>query len=133
MKVTPQRLAVYAALMATPEHPSPEEIYQTVRTTMPTVSLATVYKTLETLEQHGLASQVARLHVSKRYDANLEPHHHLICTVCRKISDIRNEALDAIAPPADLSGFVPTEVNVQIFGLCISCAARATPTEENNG
>ena len=132
LKATPQRLAVYEALIARIDHPSPEDIYRAVRKRLPTLSLATVYNTLDALASHGLASEVALLHESKRYDANLNPHHHLICTSCQAIVDIHNEKFDALELPKGLVDFVPEKVSVQILGLCTRCAKEVSK-EETNG
>ena len=54
LKLTPQRLAVYQFLKNTNEHPSAENIYKALHEAYPTMSLATVYKTLKTLVEIGL-------------------------------------------------------------------------------
>lgn len=133
MKVTPQRLAVYAALLGTREHPSPEALFRTVREQMPTISLGTVYKTLDALQEAGLARPVALLNEAKRYDGNLSAHHHLICTACRRIEDYSHPKLDGLSPPKGIEGFVPAEVKVQILGLCQGCANEPSSKEKDNG
>src|ERR1700756_2964990 len=82
MNVTPQRLAVYRALLVSEEHPTPEMLFRTVSVEMPSLSLATIYKALDTLTEIGLARPVATDGDSRRYDANDTPHHHLVCSVC---------------------------------------------------
>ena len=59
----------------------------------------------------------------KRYDANDERHHHLVCTQCHKVSDFYDERFDALAPPPKLGGFRVQELTVQLNGLCSDCAA----------
>ena len=126
VKVTPQRIAVLRAVLSVESHPSPEEVFKAVRLDEPVISLATVYKALDALERAGLISQVALLHESKRYDGNIDPHHHLICTSCRSIRDITDPQLDAVEPPKGLRGFVATGVKVQILGLCEHCKDMGT-------
>ena len=53
LNVTPQRLAVYRALLESDDHPSPEQLYQRVRVAMPSLSLATIYKALDALRGAG--------------------------------------------------------------------------------
>jgi Fur family peroxide stress response transcriptional regulator len=125
MNVTPQRLAIYRALAECTDHPSPETLYQRVLPQMPTLSLATIYKALEALASLGVVREVAMLSDSKRFDANLDRHHHLICTRCKAIVDFNDEMLDSIAPPTGLKGFSAESVSVQVMGLCAACAARA--------
>jgi Fe2+ or Zn2+ uptake regulation protein len=84
-----------------------------------------VYKTLDALESAGLISQVSTIGELKRYDANGSKHHHLICTRCKRITDLSDEALDAIRPPK-VDGFVASEVKVQILGLCAACSGHKT-------
>ena len=59
MNVTPQRVAVYRALLQAEDHPSPEELYRRVRRRMPSLSLATIYKALDALTRLGVAREVS--------------------------------------------------------------------------
>ena len=86
LAVTPQRLAIFRRLAATDRHPSAEELHAAVRREMPTLSLATVYKTLDALAGIGAVRPVSRLGARGRWDANLEPHHHLVCTSCGTVT-----------------------------------------------
>ncbi len=123
MNVTPQRMAIYRALVEADDHPSPEALYRRVRPAMPSMSLATIYKALDALVGLGLAQEVSATGDVKRYDANMGRHHHLLCTGCGAIRDFEDEALDRVSPPRRLGGFVAQSVSVQISGLCASCAA----------
>ncbi len=122
MNVTPQRLAIYRALLEAEDHPTPEALYQRVRSSLPSLSLATIYKVLDALAKLGMVQEVHVSSESKRYDANLERHHHLVCTRCKKVADFYDERFNAIAPPKRLHGFVAQSVSVQVFGLCTACA-----------
>jgi Fur family peroxide stress response transcriptional regulator len=124
MNVTPQRLAVYRALLAAEDHPSPEALYRRIRPAMPSLSLATIYKALDALARLGVVREVSAISERKRYDANTDRHHHLICTRCKRVTDVYDDALDAVAPPRRLQGFVPHAVSVQVTGLCAACARR---------
>ena len=124
MHVTPQRMAIYRTLLEAEDHPSPEELYSRVRAKMPSLSLATIYKVLDALTRLGAVQEVSMISESKRYDANMERHHHLICTKCKKIIDLHDDGLDAIPPPRRLKGFVPHVVSVQVMGVCGTCAKR---------
>jgi Fur family peroxide stress response transcriptional regulator len=130
LAVTPQRLAIFRQLAATDRHPSAEELHAAVRQEMPTLSLATVYKTLDTLAAIGAVRPVSRLGARGRWDANLGPHHHLICTDCGAVSDVTEPALDAASRPARRvaarHGFAAAGHAVEIFGRCAACR-RARP------
>jgi Fur family peroxide stress response transcriptional regulator len=131
LAVTPQRLAIFRQLAATDRHPSAEELHAAVRREMPTLSLATVYKTLDTLAAIGAVRPVSRLGARGRWDANLGPHHHLICTACGAVSDVTEPALDAAGRPARRVaarlGFAAAGHAVEIFGRCAACR-RAPPS-----
>jgi Fur family peroxide stress response transcriptional regulator len=119
LKITPQRVAVYEILLNSHSHPTVEEIYEEVKKKYPFVSLATVYRTVETLEQMGFAKRVCYWGNSVRYDANTEEHHHLICTNCGSIRDIYLE--EEVSLPDDLDGFQPMGYSINIYGLCPNC------------
>lgn len=126
--VTPQRLAIFRRLAATERHPSAEELHADVRREMPTLSLATVYKTLDTLAGIGAVRPVSRLGARGRWDANLAPHHHLVCTVCGTVTDVAEPRLEAAARPAAAvaarHGFEAAGHSVEIFGRCAACRGR---------
>ncbi len=87
LRLTHQRLTVYQELMESRDHPSAEDIFKRVRRKIPTISLDTVYRTLSTLEEQGLVVRLRVFDERGRYDADLTPHHHLVCTKCKKIVD----------------------------------------------
>jgi Fur family transcriptional regulator, peroxide stress response regulator len=122
MHITPQRMAIYRALLEAEDHPSPETLFQRVRPQMPSLSLATIYKALDTLVELGLVHEVSPLSESKRYDANLDRHHHLICTECKLVVDLYDERLDRLDLSRRPAGFVPQSVHVQVLGICAACA-----------
>jgi len=126
MNLTPQRLAVYRAVLESEEHPTPEILYRRVRRSMPSLSLATIYKALEALVKLGLVQQIAADTDSRRYDANMNRHHHIVCTGCRKITDFYDQALDQLRPTKRIPQFSLSEVSVTILGTCTRCSrARA--------
>jgi Fur family peroxide stress response transcriptional regulator len=126
--VTPQRLAIFRRLAATDRHPSAEELHAAVCREMPTLSLATVYKTLDTLATIGAVRPVSRLGARGRWDANVAPHHHLVCTSCGAVTDVSEPRLEAAAGPAAAvaarHGFEAAGHSVEIFGRCAACRGR---------
>jgi Fur family peroxide stress response transcriptional regulator len=124
MSVTPQRLAPYRALLEAEDHPSPETLYRRVHTGMPSLSPATVYKTLDALVALGVAQEVSVGSETERYDGNLERHHHLVCTSCGRITDFYDRKLDALRPPRRVHGFVAQGISIQIVGRCAACSHR---------
>lgn len=126
LAVTHQRLVIYEELMKMGEHPSPEAIYEQVRTRLPTVSLATVYNTINTFVDHGLLRQLSIHHGSLRLERNLDPHHHLVCTHCKAIEDIEEDNFEPIRLRKPLpKGFAVHRFSVEVLGLCKRCAKQA--------
>lgn len=91
---------------------------------MPSLSLATIYKALEALEQLGLVAELSPVGDAKRFDANDAHHHHLICTHCKRVVDLYEKEYDALRVPRKLAGFVVQELTVQLKGLCARCARK---------
>jgi Fur family peroxide stress response transcriptional regulator len=120
--VTPQRLAVLATLEGCRDHPSAERIYREVRRQLPAISFNTVYKTLETFCEKGLALKVNPLHEAARYDGDTSHHAHLICRRCHTIIDLPWEAPPApVLAGEDLKGFHVEQQTLTIWGLCPRC------------
>ncbi len=123
--LTHQRLAIYDRLKRSKDHPSAEDIYRALKPRYPSLSLATVYKTLQTLEKLGLISLVNRPHAQARYDAITERHHHAICEGCGRIDDLFDKRLDVLPQPKAVSGFIVHGHSVHFRGLCKGCARRS--------
>ncbi len=123
LSVTHQRLAIYGTLADTTQHPSAERIFETVRAEYPTLSLATVYKTLDTLESIGLIRKVSDLHEAALYDANLDAHHHLVCSRCHQVFDYYADDLAGLPAPGTVvdGRFHVQGCQVQVNGLCADC------------
>lgn len=122
LKVTPQRMAVYKALVETTEHPSAEVVFRRVRRTFPSISLDTVNRTLLTLNEMGAAFVVEGSGDAKRFDADLSAHQHFKCIKCRRIIDFHYEPYDRIEIPENLaSRFTVLRKTVYLEGLCNQC------------
>lgn len=129
LKCTHQRLVIFEALAAAMDHPTAESIFRAVRQTMPSISLDTIYRTLDTFERLGLT---VRLHVpgeSGRYEPNLHPHHHLFCIRCGRIEDFTWHEVDSLPPPAHTGHWGRVAgADCVIRGVCPSCQAQ-TPEQ----
>lgn len=88
LKVTPQRIAIYNMLYNTNEHPTAETIYKALVPSNPTMSLATVYKTLDSFKTSKLVQELNVGEGCSRYDANTDSHPHLVCNYCGRVFDI---------------------------------------------
>jgi Fur family peroxide stress response transcriptional regulator len=120
--VTPQRLAVIGALLASENHPSTDEICEAVRRRHPHVSLATVHRILEQFCEVGEARKVTLLHDVARYDGNVEPHHHVLCVRCRRVHDIEIPDADKLLEGTpSLGQFALLRCSLEIEALCRRC------------
>ena len=90
-KATTQRLAIYNFLISREDHPSADQIYQALKNDYPTISLGTIYKTLDLLEELGLVQKLGFSEDRVRYDPDMELHINMICTKCGKINDYKTE------------------------------------------
>lgn len=103
-------------------HPSASDIYGALHGQFPTMSLATVYNTMETLKEQGRIVELSIDPGKKRFDPNVEPHHHLICTRCSKIVDIFTEFPLGLTKD-EMHGFEIIGNHVDFYGICGDCAA----------
>jgi len=106
------------------EHPDAETVCRRVRRRLPGLSLDTVYRTLKTLEAEGVIRRVGSGGDRVRFDANLERHHHFICSRCGAVHDFPCKAFDRLTAPRNVKAIgVAHTVNVEVRGLCAACAA----------
>lgn len=125
LRITHQRTEIFRELAARDDHPGAETVYQQVRRRVPAISRDTVYRTLALLEAQGLIRKAEILFNQGRYDANTEPHHHFVCTVCGRVQDFQSEALDDLPLPRSLKSLGRVRsANVQVRGVCSACAGR---------
>lgn len=127
LKVTPQRACIFEVLYANEVHPSAEAVYAEASGRMPTISLKTVYQTLNDLAAMGEIQQLDVGTGSSRFDPNVEPHHHLVCTRCGKVRDVHVDIGGLRPPEAELHGFEVGAADVVFRGLCAACAAPTGP------
>lgn len=93
LKVTHQRIVVYKELMGTKLHPTAEQIYEAIKVDNPTISLATVYKTLETFVENRLINRVSSPRGTMRYDARIDNHNHIYVSNTDEIMDYDDDEL----------------------------------------
>lgn len=120
LTLTPQRIAILDFLEGNLSHPSAEDVYRAVRRKFPTMSFATVYNTLETLKVRGMLQELTGDPGKKRFDPDPRPHHHLICTRCRRIEDVHAQFRLPVAE-RDRAGFTITGNHVEFYGTCAEC------------
>jgi Fur family transcriptional regulator, peroxide stress response regulator len=122
--VTYQRQILFEALKSMPGHPSPEEVYARVKKRIPSISLATVYKNIHLFFKNGIFREVSPHHGSLRVEVNSRLHHHLVCTVCKSISDIDEDFGLPQTPGMLPGGFLAERFSIDILGICSSCQTK---------
>ena len=122
MKITPQRVAIYEELSSSNKHPSASTIHKKIKHYYPNISLGTVNSTLLVFAEIGLARVVESSGDPKRFDPNLQPHHHFKCIKCGKIIDFQSSMYDDISVPVEIDEkFVVLRKKVHLEGLCDRC------------
>ncbi|MFX0044230.1 MAG: Fur family transcriptional regulator [Candidatus Hermodarchaeota archaeon] len=121
-KVTPQRLAICDYVLSSKEHPTVEQIHSKILKKHPTISLNTIYQTMDMLNDLGLVQEMRFGSGSSRFDPNTSLHANIICQNCGKIRDFESESI------RELWARVVTEMDVEplgqrldIYVLCDEC------------
>jgi Fe2+ or Zn2+ uptake regulation protein len=121
-RFTEQRAAVYRFLIGTDQHPTADEVFTAVRGDISDISLATVYKALETLVTCGLAVKLSYGDDSARYDARTDEHYHSRCLRCGTVRDVP-VAREPFRPDVRVDdGFRVEGFRVEVVGYCRACA-----------
>ena len=122
IRLTPQRLMICDLIFDNENHPSAEDIYQTIKETFPTISLATVYKTFSLLKSKNLVSEIP-VGTYSRFDPKKEVHINIICPICNSISDLESETVKDFYNVLDKElggGIIDQQFN--IFKECNACS-----------
>ncbi len=120
LKATHQRIAILDALIKLRSHPTAEELYNYLRKTYPTISLATIYNTLDLFTKSGLVRVIRMSNDCARYDAVLQKHFHLYSQDTNEIADYFDENLEKIVldyiHKNKIEGFEIKEIQIQFIG-----------------
>lgn len=121
LRATPQRLAILKQLDGNTSHPSAEEIYQELKLIYPSLSLTTIYNTLESLIKAGQLQELKIDPERRRFDPNPKPHTHFICTACHRVFDLDSNQIKTPDLPAIIEDFLVEECTIDLTGLCPAC------------
>lgn len=128
MRNTRQRAAVLAALHQMDAHPTADQIFREVRKKLPHISLGTVYRTLDLLEQEGMIRVLDFGPRRRRYDIATDHHAHVVCVACGRIVDAPAPAPTAQVQSISVAtGFRITGHRTEWYGYCPDCI-RITPS-----
>ena len=127
LKVTRQRMALLAALARSETPLSAEQLYLALRGQFSTLSLSTVYRTLDTLCEKGMLQRSVLMDGGRAlFETVPETHsHNLICTLCHRIVPIRDCPLaDYESEIARVTGYDISGHKLEVYGVCPACRAR---------
>jgi Fur family peroxide stress response transcriptional regulator len=120
LRVTPQRIAIYEAILKLNNHPTADDIAAFIKQDHPNIATGTVYKVLDSLVFNGLVKRVKTEKDVMRYDAILENHHHLYCAKSDCIADYYNneinELLSEYFRKNEIPDFKIEDIKLQIIG-----------------
>ena len=126
-KATPQRIAIGRFALRSRDHPTAQRIYGEVKRIYPTVSLATVYKTIQILKEVGLVHEMNLSQGQTRFDPDTHPHIHLICLGCGSIIDWEDPMVSEIMAKVAAANFSATGQSFDVYGHCQDCDRKAKP------
>lgn len=120
---TAQRAAILQYLKNNRHHPNITDIYNSVSKKLSTISMTTVYNTMDLLKKDGLVHELpAHNGQGARFDSNLTPHDHLLCTVCGLIVDIEIDVDRSMLQKKEhQKDFEIKEVSLNVLGVCPNC------------
>ena len=118
-----KREAILNCLRSTDTHPTAEWVHAQLRNEYPDISLGTVYRNLALFKEQGLIISVGTVNGVERFDANIEPHVHFICTSCNRVDDLPQMQIpQSLALDADrFSGGHTESYNLSFTGTCREC------------
>ena len=123
MRITVQRTAICKMLVENKSHPTAAMIYDAVRQTHPTISLMTVYNTINTLGELGLINYVGQIGDGKaHYDGNTATHINLACISCNSIIDVPFSEDDHFDQElGSKTGYKLVGARIMYYGVCPDC------------
>jgi Fur family transcriptional regulator, peroxide stress response regulator len=123
MRLTPQRIAICRLLSESRDHPTASKIHQQLQAQYPSLSLMTVYNTLNTLVHLGVVNVLGHAGDDNvHYDGDTSPHINLACVSCHQIVDIPSASIaDLNGEVSANSGFKVLGARVLYYGLCPKC------------
>lgn len=127
MRLTPQRIAICERLSESRTHPTAASIYEHVKHEYPSLSLMTVYNTLNALVALGAVNALGEAGDDNvHYDGNTTPHINVACTACHKIVDVESSKVAGLGHEVQhASGFKVLGSRIVYYGLCPDCQRSA--------
>ena len=127
MRLTTQRQIILEELGKVTSHPTANEVYDMVRKRLPRIGLGTVYRNLELLAENGIILKLEVGGTQKRFDATIESHYHIRCSVCGRVDDVDMEVQEEINETAAKScDYKILGHHIEFSGICQECSEKET-------
>ena len=121
--MTKQRAVILEVLRSDKCHHTAEEIFNLAKEKMPTISRATVYNNLHSLEEEQFIRRISGDGGSDRYDNSYVPHAHLLCSICGRVFDVDVPDIDGIL--CESIGDTVDSFELKIRARCKECKSAA--------
>ena len=125
LKITPQRIAMLHQIKDN-GHMSVEEIYEQIRRSYPSISLATIYKNINTLCEANILREIKAPQDKQRYELSSDKHLHVYCEICGKLEDIYLETKALEQSCGARSGYAISDISAVLIGTCPECLKSKT-------
>ncbi len=120
LKATPQRIAIIQ-LMNDAGHINIDELYQSIRKKFSSISLATLYKNVNTMLEVSLIREVKIPGQKTKYEIQKDSHAHVMCKSCGELKDIEYDPVSILQKSMEMSHYKTEEVSVVVSGICPAC------------
>ncbi|MFT5701198.1 MAG: Fur family ferric uptake transcriptional regulator [Desulforhopalus sp.] len=122
MRLTTQRQIILEELGKVTSHPTANQVYDMVRKRLPRIGLGTVYRNLELMADSGVILKLEVGGTQKRFDATVQPHYHIRCSLCGKVDDVHIEVQEQINQLAkNASNYEILGHHIEFSGICHDC------------
>ncbi len=121
-----KREAILRAVRSTTSHPTAEWVYQTLKPEYPDLSLGTVYRNLSQFKEDGVIISVGIVNGQERFDGNIQPHTHFVCSQCGSVLDIPDDRPEPgrIERIAQNHHIRIDSADIMLRGICSECLSR---------
>ncbi len=130
-----KREAIFKKIASSQEHPTAEWVYEQLKPEIPDLSLGTVYRNIAVFKEMGIVKSIGVYNGQERYDWDMSPHSHFVCTECFRIMDVPKGRSFV---DKSMYEFVETECRASItghsicfYGLCSDCQKTDISALEN--
>ncbi len=119
LRMTHQREVILDEMGKCKGHPTADTLYERIKKKLPRISLATVYRNLEILSEAGMIRKLEISGRQKRFDRQLEQHHHIYCVQCHRVDNLR---VETVSPESAAEiGYRISGCRIEFFGICPDC------------